>query len=219
LISAKRVIATTIFPKHISFLDKLNRTPLFVEFVKANQHVKSHATRERMYDDIARTCPGPIDYLEFGVFEGKSLFYWANKKEEPGSRFYGFDTFTGLPEHWNKYFGKGHFDVDGKRPDTHDGRVQFFKGMFQDTLPGFLTHFSPKNRLIVHNDSDLYTSSLFLLTKLNDFLIPGTILIFDEFGDVQHEFRAFFDYVTSYKRNYRVVNAAWKYYTICVEML
>jgi hypothetical protein len=219
MISAKRVIATTVFPKHISFLDKLNRTPLFVEFVKANRHVKSHATRELMYDEIIRTCPGPIDYLEFGVFEGRSILYWADKKKEPESRFYGFDTFTGLPEHWNKYFGKGCFNTDGSVPDTIDKRVNFLKGMFQDTLPGFLKTFLPKNRLVIHNDSDLYTSSLFLLTKLNEVMRPGTIVIFDEFGDVQHEFRAFFDYTTSYQRRYRVVNAALQYYTISVEML
>jgi O-methyltransferase len=219
MISVKRVIATTLFPKHLSFLDKLNRTPLFVDFVKANRHVKSHATREQMYDDLMRTCLGPIDYLEFGVFEGKSILYWANKKREPEGRFVGFDTFTGLPEYWNKYFRKGHFNTEGKVPDTIDKRVSFVKGMYQDTLPGFLRTFSPKNRLVIHNDSDLYTSSLFLLTKLNDIMGSGTIIIFDEFGDVQHEFRAFFDYITSYRRRYRVVSAAWRYYTISVEML
>lgn len=91
--------------------------------------------------------------------------------------------------------------------------------MFQESLPNFLKHFSPKNRLVIHIDSDLYTSSLFLLTKLNDVMVPGTIVIFDEFGDVQHEFRAFFDYVTSYQRKYRVVSAAWGFLKTAVEML
>lgn len=122
----KRAFATTFFPKHISFVDKVNRLPLFVDFVKANKHVKSYATREEMYVDIMRKYPCPIDYLEFGVFQGETILYWADKKKEPQSRFYGFDTFTGLPERWRRDFDKGHFDVAGKTPDTIDKRVTFF---------------------------------------------------------------------------------------------
>jgi O-methyltransferase len=217
-VSLKRAIATTIFPRHIPFIDKLNRTPLFMDFVKANRHIVSHSTREEMYEDIMRACPGAIDYLEFGVFEGQSIFYWANKRNEPESRFYGFDTFTGLPEHWNKHFSKGSFNLDGSAPFTTDKRIKFVKGLFQDSLPNFLKDFAPKNQLVIHNDSDLYSSSLYLLTKLNDIMLPGTVVIFDEFGDVQHEFRAFFDYISSYRRRYRVVGAAWRYYTIAFQL-
>jgi O-methyltransferase len=219
-ISIKRSIASTLFPKYIPFLDKFNRTPLFVEFVKKNRHVKAYETREEMYDEIMRQCPEPIDYLEFGVFEGRSLLYWAEKRKEHESRFFGFDTFTGLPENWNKYFKKGDFNLNGAAPNISDSRVSLIKGMFQDSLPTFLKNFRQNNnRLIIHNDSDLYSSSLYLLTVLNNFLVAGTMVMFDEFGDVQHEFRAFFDYLSAYGRNYRVVGAALKYYTITVEML
>ena len=46
-------------------------------------------------------------------------------------------------------------------------RISFVKGWFQNTLPGFLNGFSPRSRLIVHNDSDLYSSTLFTLANLN----------------------------------------------------
>ena len=67
-----------------------------------------------------------------------------------------------------------------------------------------------KNHLIIHNDSDLYTSYLYLLTKLNEIPLPGT----DELGDIQYEFRAFFDYISSCRRRYRVVNSAWRHSTV-----
>ncbi len=216
--SYKRVIATTFFPKYIGFLDKLNRTPLFAEFVKENRNVISFDTREEMYDDLMKKYPGAIDYLEFGVFQGKSILYWADKNKEAASRFTGFDTFTGLPEDWD-YHKKGAFNVDGKAPLTQDSRIKFVKGLFQDTLPGFLSDFSRKNRIVIHNDSDLYSSSLYLLTRLHDVIAPGTIIIFDEFGNVQHEFRAFFDYLSAYRRSYKVVSASYQYYTAAVEML
>jgi len=216
--SFKRVIATTFFPKHSGFLDKLNRTPLFAEFVKENRSVTSFDTREEMYDDLMAKYPGAIDYLEFGVFQGKSILYWADKNKETASRFTGFDTFTGLPEDWD-YHKKGAFNVDGKAPITQDSRIKFVKGLFQDTLPGFLKDFSRQNRIVIHNDSDLYSSSLYLLTRLNDVIVPGTVIIFDEFGNVQHEFRAFFDYISAYRRSFKVVSASYQYYTAAVEIL
>jgi hypothetical protein len=217
-VSFKRLVATTVFPKHSGFLDKLNRTPLFVDFVKDNRNVPSFETREEMYDDLMTKYPGAIDYLEFGVFKGKSILYWADKKKERESRFVGFDTFFGLPEDWD-YLKKGTFNVQGKAPVTSDERVRFMKGLFQETLPGFQREFSPKNRLVIHNDSDLYTSSLYLLTRLNDIIAPGTVIIFDEFGNVQHEFRAFFDYIASYQRKFKLVSASYQFYTAAFEIV
>jgi hypothetical protein len=131
-----------------------------------------------------------IDYLEFGVHQGHSIFHFAGENKSSNSRFFGFDTFTGLPEDWNKDFRRGHFDMAGKPPRTGDARVEFVVGSFQETLPKFVTNFKTDNPIIVHLDCDLYSSALYCLTKLDTALPPGTILIFDEFGDVQHEFRA-----------------------------
>ena len=51
-------------------------------------------------------------------------------------------------------------------------------------------------------DEDLYSSTLFVLTKLIPFLEKDDVIIFDEFGVPTHEFRAFSDIVSSYNLRY-----------------
>src|SRR6266700_7621504 len=55
----------------------------------------------------------PVNYMEFGVAQGV-LFKWVlQQNNHPDSRFYGFDTFTGLPEDFG-HFKKGHFNNNNK---------------------------------------------------------------------------------------------------------
>jgi hypothetical protein len=107
----------------------------------------------------------PITYLEFGVYEGTSLLWWVDHVNDPGARFVGFDTFTGLPEQWNESAEAGAYSASGNRPHTDDTRVSFQVGLFKDTLPGFVAHqFHRSERVVVHLDADLYGSTLFALT-------------------------------------------------------
>ena len=66
--------------------------------------------------------------------------------------------------------------------------------------------------LIVHLDADLYSSTLYVLTQLDRCLVPGTILIFDEFSQVTGEFKAWRDYTTAYGRRGRVLGHAGTFY-------
>ncbi len=200
-------------------VDRLNRMPLLSSFVREHADVPSFATREAMWDFLAQQTAGRIDYLEFGVHEGGSILHWAKRNTDADSRFFGFDTFTGLPEDWSQGFERGHFDTGGRTPATDDPRVQFVKGLFQDTLPAFLASFAPRSRLIVHNDSDLYSSTLFCLTTLDRIIAPGTIVIFDEFGDVMHEFRALQDYLASYRRKFEVLCSHDNFFTMAVVIV
>jgi O-methyltransferase len=163
-------------------------------------------------NEIAKNAA--IDYLEFGVWEGRSIRYWTQLNRDPNSRFFGFDTFEGLPEDWRvltQVLPKGTFDAGGKIPDIDDQRVKFIEGLFQVTLPDFLKGFTPSNRLIINCDADLYTSTLYVLASLNQFMVPGTIVIFDEFSTV-HEFRAFRDFIQSFMRNYKLLAAAERFH-------
>jgi Macrocin-O-methyltransferase (TylF) len=136
-----------------------------------------------------------------GVYKGHSIRFWSQMNRDPQSRFIGFDSFEGLPEDFTKKFTKATFDLGGAMPQIDDERVSFVKGWFQTTLPGFLNGFTPKSRLVVHNDGDLYSSTLFTLASLTTLLVPGTVLIFDEYSHLTHEFRAFADYRSAFWRS------------------
>jgi hypothetical protein len=155
---------------------------------------------------LLRNCA--IDYLEFGVYKGDSIRCWSELNRASDSRFWGFDTFTGLPETWDSFskaMKDGHFDVAGATPNIGDRRVSFVKGLFQKTLGSFLNSFDPAGQLIIHIDADIYSATLYVLTYMNGFFKPGTIIIFDEFSSALHEFRALEDYCAAYLRTYQVL--------------
>lgn len=165
----------------------------------------------------------PIDYLEFGVWYGGSMKEWIKINNNPDSRFYGFDTFTGLPEVWQgftKNAAEHTFTAHGDSPDISDSRVIFVKGLFQNTLNDFFLGYPVTNQLIMHIDSDIYSSALFVLTKCDPIIRAGTVIIFDEFSSVMDEFRALNDYCSAYRRSYEVIGTAGQYYDqVAIKML
>jgi len=210
-----RRLSSILLPKPSRLLKEINSNALMVEWSKKHTTEHIFGNRFQLYEMLNATilCQGKIDYLEFGVFRGESLFMWAELNNHPGSRFYGFDTFRGLPEKWDgisRTLPSEHFDTGGSIPPTDDRRVKFITGLFQDTLPSFLRDFKPQGRIVIHNDSDLYSSTLFCLTMLEGILASGSILLFDEFFSSSHEFQAFYDYAVAYRREYRVVAAVGK---------
>lgn len=159
----------------------------------------------------------PIQYLEFGVAEGKSFKWWVSHNTHPDSRFFGFDTFTGLPEDWN-VFKAGAMSTGGNLPDLQDARAHFLKGLFQDSLPAFLLSFERKNRLVIHLDADLYSSTLYVLTMLHPYLKEDDVLVFDEFAVPQSEFLAFTNFVQAYRFEYEVLAAANNYMFVAMKV-
>ena len=158
-----------------------------------------------------------IDYLEFGVSKGVSFRWWSEHIKDENSRFYGFDTFTGLPENWGS-FRKGDMNNNNEIPDMKDTRCKFFQGLFQQTLPVFLKTYSTGVRKIIHMDADLYTSTLFVLTSLSHILEKGDIIIFDEFNVPMHEFKAFSEWTSSYYIKYEVIGAVNNFYQIALRI-
>lgn len=149
-----------------------------------------------------------ITYCEFGVYKGASIEFWSKLNTNNLSNFFGFDTFSGLPEDWGNFTGglkKGFFDTKGQIPDIKDNRVSFKKGLFQETLPVFLQTYNFDRLLIINIDADLYSSTLFVLTMMHNILKKGSIIIFDEFSSVLHEFRAFEDYCGAYNVSFEVL--------------
>ncbi len=157
----------------------------------------------------------PLDYFEFGVMECRSFNRAIEWTPNRAARFYGFDTFDGLPEPWVKErgaavaLGRAAGELKAANaPAVYDARATLFKGLFQDTLPDALDAAFPSGRdahrpLFINIDSDLYSSALFALTSMHPLLRAGDHVYFDEFFDAMNEFAAFNDYIRAYN------NKAW----------
>lgn len=152
----------------------------------------------------------PMRYLEFGVANGSSFYWWLQHHHNPQSTFHGFDTFSGLPEDWG-HFKKGEMNNGNEVLKTEDPRAFFYQGLFQQTLPGFLKNLQNDQRLVIHMDADLYSSTLYTLTSLAPFLKKGDIIFFDEFCVPTHEFLAFKNFTESYYIDLKPVAASNNY--------
>lgn len=219
-----RKLSSTVFRKPSRVVSEINANARLIDWCKRNPAETSCADRRSLYSLVSSRHEGEaIDYVEFGVYEGGSFRLWLGLNSHPDSRFFGFDTFEGLPEDWAHVRGtmqKGTFDVGGTPPVVDSDRAEFIKGLFQDTLSPFLSTFSPKGSLVIHNDSDLYSSTLYCLAKCDELLVAGSIVIFDEFHSAANEFQAFHDYVRAFCRNFRVIGAVgWPYRQVAIEML
>jgi O-methyltransferase len=148
---------------------------------------------------LSTATKSPIIYLEFGVADGETFGWWLKKITHPAAKFYGFDTFQGLPEDWGIH-KKGAFSNEGKIPAFDDDRCRLYKGLFQETLPPSLKNFANDQPKLILLDADLYSSTLFVLTTLAPLLQNGDILVFDEFNSPRHEFRAFADFTQAYQQ-------------------
>jgi len=159
----------------------------------------------------------PINYLEFGVAGGQSFRWFLKQNNHPESLFAGFDTFTGLPEDFGSY-KKGTFNTNTEAPKIEDARGRFYQGLFQQTLPDFLSTFENRSRSIIMLDADLYSATLYVLTSLAPFLKKDDILFFDEFAVPTHEFKAFYEFVESYYINLELIAAANNYYFVAFKV-
>jgi len=136
--------------------------------------------------------------LEFGVYQAHSLNLFANycKKKGDGRTLYGFDSFEGLEEEWFGHFSSAaDFDLGGALPKVEEN-VKLFKGWIDKTLPEFLASTSELIAL-VHIDIDTYTPAKLILEYLNDRLVSGSIILFDDFYGYPNwqngEYRAFIE--------------------------
>ncbi len=158
-----------------------------------------------------------INYLEFGVADGHSFRWFVQQNSNPLSKFYGFDTFTGLPEDFGVY-KKGKFNTNNKVPEISDERVNFYQGLFQQTVPGFLLDLNNKNRNVIMLDADLYSATLYALSSLAPFLKKDDIIFFDEFAVPTHEFKAYHDFMQAYYLEFELIGAANNFYFVAFKV-
>lgn len=147
------------------------------------------------------------DYLEFGVWQGRS-FYEATIAIEAATkearkrdwniptdkvRYFAFDSFEGLPAvtsvDTGGAFSKGEYSCSQKdfihnleKWGVNSDLVTCTKGWYSETL----TQETRENLKIskarmIHIDCDLYESTVDVLSFITPLIQDGTILIFDDF--------------------------------------
>ena len=142
------------------------------------------------------------DYYEFGVFRGYALHAAqaaARALRADSMRFYGFDSFKGLPtvpavDNNGSMFFAGQFSCsrdfveDALRRNGADlSKITLVEGFFEDSLTPELRSrhpFRPVGVAVI--DCDLYASTVPVLNWLDDLVQPGSILMLDDwraFGD------------------------------------
>jgi O-methyltransferase len=210
------------------FLSNLITLTKWVAQQKKKKHIyndfftltRDPARKLKMYEKLASEmslATEPIEYIEFGVHRGFSFGWWLRANKNPESRFYGFDTFEGLPEDWGTY-GKG--EMAAAMPKFDDSRYTMVKGLFQDTLLNFMeSKQKTGSRKVIHLDADLFSSTLFVLTTLAGELKSGDILIFDEFSVPNHEWMAYSVFVKSFYVKTELVAAANNYFHVAFKVL
>jgi len=155
-----------------------------------------HVPLEAKYKEFEYCMPLCNDnglFIELGVWQALSLNYMA--KLRPDTHFYGFDTFDGVDEIWETGGKTVYMDrftmqsedlIDSETglPKVRDN-ITLTKGLFQDTLESWLKS-HPGNLSFINMDPDIYSATAYSLDILNDRIVPGTIIRFDELSDWRH---------------------------------
>jgi O-methyltransferase len=141
-------------------------------------------------------------YFEFGMFRGYSMWFADRLAREYGAKdftYYGFDSFAGLPlpqlDEERSIFFKGQFgasyDVVVRNLEKWEAdlnKIKLFKGWYSEEL---FAQFKAENKFpkasICVIDVDLYDSCVPVLDFVKDFLVPGSILIFDDWDQLRKQ--------------------------------
>jgi|LSQX01.1.fsa_nt_gb hypothetical protein len=138
------------------------------------------------------------DYLEFGCFGGYTMT-WAYKAamrcDMRSIKFYGFDSFEGLPDIQGvdaQYpeFKQGEFSStekefykDLKRGGVDISRVTTIAGWYDKTLNEELQKKLPvKEAAVILVDCDLYASTVPVLEFMTKYIVDGTVILFDDWN-------------------------------------
>jgi hypothetical protein len=159
-------------------------------------------------------------YLEFGVFTGGTIRFIAGRVR--GRVVHGFDSFAGLPEAWSGFsLGRRAFDRRGRLPRV-PANVRLHRGQFDQSLPPWLDA-NPGPVAFIHIDCDLYSATRTVLALLAGRIVPGTVILFDEYFNFPnweaHEFRAFQEFTAEHKIRYRYLAFARQQVAVRIESL
>lgn len=172
-----------------------------------------------MADEAGLTREG--DYYEFGLYRGFTFWSAQQFMQTLGNksiRFVGFDSFQGLPkphgvDTYRDDFVEGQFragyDYVHDKLNEHGvdwNRTLLIPGFFADSLtPACKKVHGLRRAAVVLVDCDLYESTTYVLAFLDDLLLDGSFVIFDDWNafdadDEKGERRAFREFLASQPR-------------------
>ena len=161
------------------------------------------------YELFQKVVNLPGDIVELGVYRGSSLMSWANFMEirnmgDRHKKIVGFDNFKGFGD-FDEKDGKESPDVgkkaggfnsnefedqlrdainifDNDRFIPYKPRIHLVKGNIEETIPQYIQE-NPGMRIsLLHFDVVLYRPTLVALQHMWDLVVPGGVVIFDEYG-------------------------------------
>lgn len=136
------------------------------------------------------------DYLEFGLYEGRSFTYAYNALQRPSSmnrRLFGFDSFKGLPQplleegtskFWHGQYSCSREEVESKltRNGVDLNSIHLIEGFFDQTLTEECRDaLGLEAAAVVWIDCDLYSSTVDVLDFITPLVRTGSILCFDDY--------------------------------------
>jgi len=147
-------------------------------------------------EHLLSELPVPGAILECGTYRGGTLLGMAHVLGKRGlrPRMFGLDSFEGFPEP----VAQDRRDDGDFHPDVHKGalgdasysglierierlgwtdHVHVIKGFFEDTLP----QLNAEKYSLVHIDCDLYQSYMTCLEHAYPRMLPGSIMVFDDY--------------------------------------
>jgi len=169
----------------------------------------THAIRQMTLDGIV---------AEFGVNEGGSVNYMA--KLLPDRIIDGFDSFEGLPEDWaGNQMEAGYFNRRGKLPRVA-ANVRLHPGWFSESLPKFVAARSGPAAFL-HIDCDIYSSTVTIFEQFADRIVPGTVLLFDEYFNYPawqaHEHKAFMEFIARTGKPFEFIGYSFKQVAVVMK--
>lgn len=158
--------------------------------------------------------------LEFGVATGRTLNQFAHWL--PNKFVFGFDGFEGLPEDWTSRMRRGFFARDSL-PRVRKN-CELVVGWFDQTLPGFKNNRIKNGPIaLLHVDCDLYSSTVTILNNLRENIVPGTVIVFDEYinypGWQLDEFRAWQEHCKAYGVRYEYIGRVSRHQKVAVRVI
>lgn len=160
-----------------------------------------YTEREKAYREVMKyvaVSKVEGDYYEFGVFHGNTMitaWHFAKRHKLDDMKFWGFDSFEGLPEIKSKdaegfkHFEQGQFGCTieqtnkiMKSKGVNTEEIRLIPGWFHESLPLHKNVIKFRKAAVVMIDCDLYESTVPVLEFLTDLVQEGTIILFDDWN-------------------------------------